>query len=55
MTSKITPPIERIQALDNIEKEVISCLQSAGNYYDTIVFCIVIVCLLSHICNKDRI
>ncbi|XP_014489074.1 PREDICTED: mediator of RNA polymerase II transcription subunit 11 [Dinoponera quadriceps] len=30
MTSKITPPIERIQLLDNIEKEVINCLQSAG-------------------------
>ncbi|EFN79243.1 Mediator of RNA polymerase II transcription subunit 11 [Harpegnathos saltator] len=30
MTSKITPPIERIQLLDTIEKEVINCLQSAG-------------------------
>ena len=24
-------PIERLQALDNVEKEIASCIQSAGN------------------------
>lgn len=49
MTSKITPPIERIQLLDNIEKEVINCLQSAGNYFDTVIPLIAMSCILNHI------
>lgn len=31
----MTPPMERIQILETIEKDIIVCLQSAGNcYYD---------------------
>jgi hypothetical protein len=28
-------PIERISALDNVEKEIASCIQSAGNIKST--------------------
>ena len=33
-------PIERLQALDNVEKEIASCIQSAGmvNYQYNIAF-----------------
>lgn len=38
MTSS-SMPIERLQALDNVEKEIASCIQIAGNHI--IIFCLV--------------
>lgn len=28
-------PLDKIQVLDSIEKEIVNCLQSAGNFFDS--------------------
>lgn len=31
--ANLSMPIERLQALDNVEKDIASCIQSAGKEY----------------------
>ena len=36
-------PIERLQALDNIEKEIAGCIQSAGIQNSHVIFIILVI------------
>lgn len=35
----MTPPMERIQVLDSIEKDIVTCLQGAGRFKVKLCIC----------------